>query len=167
MTIERRLMVVRHAKASHEDHGTDHARPLTHRGRRDARHIAERLAEMGWIPDRVLCSDAVRTVETWGRMSDRLSTGVEVLMSRRLYGAGPTELGAVLAEQPEALRSMMVVGHNPGWEQVVAVLTGQITPLGTAHVALLTGHSPSWQGLFEPDAPRWQLVEVLRPREDD
>jgi phosphohistidine phosphatase len=160
-------MVVRHAKASHEDHGSDHARPLTHKGRRQARHLAEKLAEMGWIPERVLCSDAARTVETWGRMSDRLPAGIEVLVTRRLYGAGPAELGAVLSEQPEILHTLMVVGHNPGWEQVVAALTGKVTPLGTAHAALLCADAPGWRGVLESGAPHWQIVEVVRPKEDD
>lgn len=162
--MDRRLIVVRHAKAAPADHGPDHARPLTERGRRDARRVAERLVELGWVPQRVLSSDSARTLETWEHMSDRLPAGIPLLPSRRLYNAGIPELKELLSEQPDEVSAVMAVGHNPGWENVVSLLTGNLVAMGTAHAALLLRPLPGWNRAFEPGT--WQLVELLRPKEE-
>ena len=60
--MQRRLMVMRHAKSSWKSQvPTDHERPLNERGRRDAARVGKRLAELGWVPDFVVSSDSRRT----------------------------------------------------------------------------------------------------------
>lgn len=168
--MDQRLVIVRHAKASHGDHGSDHARPLTDRGRRDARHLAERLTSAGIIPDRVLCSDAARTVETWMTMAARMPSGVELLVTPKLYGGGPAELGALLSEQPAHLRTLLAVGHNPGLEEIVSSLAGSLTPMGTANAALFLREAPvdAWRRALDPHATSfgWRLIALLRPDDE-
>lgn len=180
----RRLIVMRHAKSSWDsDASSDHARPLTGRGRREARAIAVRLVSMGWIPDRIGCSDAVRAVETLDAvrevLRDRAPPGAlpdEALAERdpraiptrvtgALYHAGPDGFRDVVAGFEAESHTVLVVGHNPGWEQVVAWLTGTLVPLGTANAVLLTGaRAPSWAAAL--DAPSFQVAAVLRPDRD-
>jgi phosphohistidine phosphatase len=155
---------MRHAKSSWEDDLEDHQRRLTDRGRRDARRMAERLVDVGWVPERVLCSDATRTVETWERMAERLPPGIELLLTGRLYHAGPDRFSEVVSEQPDEMRSLLVLGHNPGWEEVVRRLTGLPVGLNTAAAALLQreGGDP-WRSAM--GAHEWRLVDVLRPKD--
>ena len=89
---------------------------------------------------------------------------IEVLTTPRLYGAGFEELSAVIAEQPDVARSLMVIGHNPGWEEVVSELTGEPVTLGTANAALLSfPDAGAWRDVLHPGF--WRLVDVLRPKE--
>ena len=65
--MQRRLMLMRHAKSSWKSQvPTDHERPLNERGRRDAARVGKRLAKLGWLPDVVVGSDSRRTEEKPG-----------------------------------------------------------------------------------------------------
>src|SRR5262245_30773186 len=95
--MQRLLMLMRHAKSSWKSPAqTDHARPLNKRGRHDAPRVGKRLAQDGWVPDRVVSSDSRRTRETWERM-ERYFPDARVSFTRALYGGGPTELRAEVA----------------------------------------------------------------------
>jgi phosphohistidine phosphatase len=164
--IDRHLLVMRHAKAEPaEGAGDDHARTLTDRGRRDARRIADRLAAMGWTPERVVHSDSARTRETWINMADRLPSGIEVLSTHRLFQAEVSHLVDVLGEQPASLLRVMVVGHNPGLEEWLRRMTTHPTPLSTAWAVLLTRAGSDPWGIAAAAAD-WQTVAVLRPNEE-
>ena len=157
-----RLIVMRHAKSAWTTGvATDHARPLNGRGRDDAPRIAQRLGELGWVPDRVLASDSARTQETWARMTDRLPD-VPVTLTRRLYHAGIEAFCDVVREQQDA-RCLLVLGHNPGWEEVVEWLSGEPVRMTTANAVLLRHDPVSWREALAPDS--WALVDVLRPKE--
>lgn len=156
-----RLIVMRHAKASHGDHGSDHARPLTERGQRDADRMAKRLVALGWVPGRVLCSDSTRTLETWTAMRARMPANIELLVTPRLYGASFDQLREVLAEQPNQIETLMAIGHNPGWEHSISRLSGQLTPMGTASAALLSRSGGSWS-----EEGQWRLTAILHPGDE-
>ncbi len=159
-----RLIVMRHAKSSWESEaGTDHERPLNERGRRDAPRIADRLVQLGWVPDRVCTSDSRRTLETWSRMADRMPTDVPVVSTRRLYHASVESFVDVVGEVQADDRCVLALGHNPGWEEVVRWLAGQAVSLTTANAVLLRSDRSRWAAALAPDA--WGLVDVLRPRE--
>ncbi len=110
----------------------------------------------------VLSSDSARTQETWARMADRLPE-TEVVFTRLLYHAGVGTLVRALAQAPNACTQMMVLGHNPGWEDAVAWLTGSSVRMTTANVALMTGEGPTWADALQPRA--WTLSTILRPKE--
>jgi phosphohistidine phosphatase SixA len=112
--IERRLYLLRHAKSSWKDERlADHDRPLAGRGKRAAKAIAGHLRKQGIEPELVLCSTATRARETLAGIRAVLGDG-EVRLERELYRAGPGVLLARLHAGPEAVGSVMVIGHNPG-----------------------------------------------------
>ncbi len=160
-----KLIVLRHAKSAWNTNApTDHDRPLNKRGRRDAPRIGARLAELGWTPERVISSDAARTRETWDRMSSAFGATVEVSFTGLLYGAGYHEVRRALGEQPEAVATTMVIGHNPGWEELVEVLTGSEHPMTTCNAALLSIEADGWkEGIAKRG--QWRLHQMLRPKE--
>ena len=95
---ERRLVLVRHAKSAHPPGVDDHERPLDERGLAEGARLGERLVEVGWRPDHVLCSDALRALATWRRMAPAFGAGVRVDVTRRLYHAGAEALDEVIRE---------------------------------------------------------------------
>lgn len=164
--MKRRLIVMRHAKSSWADAGmTDHARPLNNRGRRDAPRIAERLAEMGWCPDLVMSSDSNRTRETFSLMSDSFNS-IQAEFISDLYHSGVREVVSCVCRVPDGPTTIMVLGHNPGWEHVVQHLSGEEVTMKTATAALLEIEADDWNEAMRM-AGSWNLVDVIYPRELD
>lgn len=105
-----KLILMRHAKAGFDEvPGGDHERPLSARGKGDARRIGRWLSTRGHLPTRVLCSDALRTIETWEGLA---IDGGEVTMRPDLYLA-PAETILALARHT-LTDALMIVAHNPG-----------------------------------------------------
>lgn len=162
--MERRVIVLRHAKSSWKTDAGDHDRPLNKRGQRDAPAVAARLAELGWSPERVISSDATRTRETWGLMADAFDPAPEVTFTPELYLAGPEEVANALTGLSDDVTTVMVVGHNDGWEQVVTWLSDACEAMTTCNAALLSVEADCWaEAIFL--APGWTLHDVVRPKE--
>lgn len=160
----RRVVVMRHAKSSWKSGSqSDHERPLNARGRSDAPRVGAYLAEAGWSPDLVLSSDSTRTRETWALASDAFA-GPDVEFTRDLYLAGPREVGALLLDVAPEVETLLLLGHNEGWEDVVTWLSGQDVRLTTANAALLSCQAATWAEAIQR-APEWTLHEVVRPKE--
>jgi len=159
---KRRLLVVRHAKSSWDSGAaTDHARPLNKRGKRDAPLVAARLAQLGLVPEAVVSSDSERTRQTWARMESEFPDA-DVEFTRALYHAGYDEVRDVVSALPDEVITAMVLGHNPGWEEVVESLTGQHVRMTTANVAVLECDGESWSQAL--DNTPWHVVDVIRPK---
>jgi phosphohistidine phosphatase len=122
----KRLVVVRHAKATHQPGFADFDRPLTRRGRRDARAAGEWLARGGFVPGLVMCSPALRTRQTWDGLAAALpgGDGIEVWPERGLYAASADEVLDAAGATPDEVTALLVVGHNPAAQEVAAALTG-------------------------------------------
>jgi len=163
--MKRRLIAMRHAKSSWtSDAEVDHQRPLKKRGRRYTPRVARRLAELGWVPEFVLSSDSKRTHETAELLAGEWPEEPRCEFSKVLYRAGIEELIDEAYAVPDDVECLLVLGHNPGWEEVLAWLTGEDTQLTTANAALLEGTGRSWpEALADRDG--WKLQEVVRPKE--
>lgn len=159
-----RLLVIRHAKSSWEsDAPDDHSRPLNKRGRRDAPRIGEYLAEHGWRPEHVISSDSERTRETWKLMKGAFEPEPRTEFTRSLYHAGVDEVVAALdgVHEPD---TVAVIGHNPGWEDVVEYLCGEYHRVTTGNAALLEIDDSEWSTAARRGG-EWRLVELVRPKE--
>jgi phosphohistidine phosphatase len=123
----KRLIVVRHAKATHKPGYEDFQRPLTGRGRRDAKAAGAWLSARGFVPDLVLCSSARRTEQTWTELAASLAQGreIEVWYEPQLYGATEDLTLDLIGATPVSVTTLMVIGHNPTAQEVAATLTGQ------------------------------------------
>ena len=109
----KRLILTRHAKSSWDDPlMNDHDRPLNDRGKAAAADLGEWLASRGYVPEQVLCSDALRTRKTWSGIAPALP-GTPILdLKPALYHAGPDVMLAVLRHATAPV--VMMIGHNPG-----------------------------------------------------
>ena len=161
--MSKRLIIMRHAKSSWTSGAaTDHQRPLNKRGRRAAPRIAARLRDLGWIPDLVIASDSERTRETWQRMRAEFPHPIEEQYIAAFYHAGSAAIKNTCTMLNEDISTLLVLGHNPGWEDAVADLTGQWIRMTTANAALLECDIKNWADAMETN---WVLLEVLRPKE--
>ncbi|WP_329389472.1 histidine phosphatase family protein [Streptomyces sp. NBC_01351] len=108
-----RLVLLRHAKSAWPD-VADHKRPLGPRGLRDAPAAGRWLRDAGRVPTLVICSTARRTRETWALAAGQLGAEVPVRFDERVYAAEPEDLLEVVSEVPAEVRTLLLVGHNPG-----------------------------------------------------
>ena len=121
----RELLLLRHAKASRGGGEPDFDRPLTRRGRRDAPRIARWMKTNDLVPDCVVASPARRTRETTDLVIDVLGLpGGDARWDERVYEADVRALLRVLADCPTDARRVLLVGHNPGLEDLVRHLGG-------------------------------------------
>ncbi|MED5374207.1 MAG: histidine phosphatase family protein [Myxococcota bacterium] len=156
------MILLRHAKSSHGDAGlSDHERPLTSRGHRDAPRVAQALAELGWSPDRVLSSNAERTRETWAGMIPVFGH-LPAEFTPNLYLASVQTLLAEIAGGHQDASTLLVLGHNPGMENLAAHLSGEFHRMTTCNAALLESQASDWKSAL---AGPWTLQEFVRPKE--
>jgi phosphohistidine phosphatase len=118
-----RLMLLRHAKSEKAEPGLrDHERRLNDRGERDAETIGAYLARHGLLPDLVAVSTSQRTRQTWEHVAAMLSASPPASFEERLYNAGGEAILAVVKETKPAVRTLMVIGHNPGLHEGARLL---------------------------------------------
>ncbi|MGY0487383.1 SixA phosphatase family protein [Streptomyces sp. WG-D5] len=166
----RRIVLFRHAKADWPQ-VSDHERPLAERGRRDAPVAGRKLADSGIPFDLALCSTATRTRETWKLAVQELPERPRTVYEERIYEASPGELVAVLNETPDDVRSVVLIGHNPGVQALSEILAADAEDdarqrlnrrgFPTAAFSVLTFDGP-WKSL-EPGTAR--LVDYWAPSE--
>ncbi|MFE2580435.1 SixA phosphatase family protein [Streptomyces sp. NPDC059378] len=166
----RRLVVLRHAKSAWPEGVPDHRRPLAPRGRRDAPAAGRALAEADFLPDLALCSPALRARQTWDLAAAEWGTPPPVRYEPRLYGADATELLDVVRETPPEIETLLLIGHNPGLEELVLDLAddgldGALdevrTKFPTSAIAVLAWYGSTWRALAPGSA---LLTSMTVPR---
>ncbi|SMR81763.1 phosphohistidine phosphatase [Aliiroseovarius halocynthiae] len=161
------LILTRHAKSSWKDPTLDdHARPLNKRGRASAKAIGRWLADHGYTPGEVLCSDAERTRETWALIADKLVGLPDASYDAGLYLTSHEDMLAALRGASAA--TVMMIAHNPGSATLARRLAAE------PHPHQKFQHYPSAAtAVIEFDAENWgdvdwgtgRVVEFVVPRE--
>jgi len=160
------LLVLRHAKSSwRESELADHDRPLNKRGKRDAPRMGELMRVEGLLPDLILTSSARRAHRTAELVAEASGYDGEVQVSRDLYAAGPEEFVEALAGLMPVLDTVLVVGHNPGVEELLEMLTDEAPAMPTAALAQVELDIEGWADLEGEVTGR--LVNLWLPRDLD
>lgn len=120
----RRLMLLRHAKSNWPTGVADRDRPLAARGREAAPMMGRYLADELLLPDLVLISPARRTVETWELVAPMLPEKPATQYEPRIYEAKTDRLLEVVQEIEGDVRTVLMIGHNPGLAELAQRLTG-------------------------------------------
>jgi phosphohistidine phosphatase len=165
----KQLYLLRHAKSSWKDTSVpDRDRPLAGRGRRAAKALARHLREQRIEPELILCSTARRARETLERIEPALGTP-SVQVEDDLYAASADALLERLRNVPDEVGSVMLIGHNPGLQDLALDLARAsptvrdlATKYPTAALATLAFPASSWQELDRDTA---ELVALVRPRD--
>ena len=161
----RRLYIMRHGKSDWGATGlADRERDLAQRGRRDSQRMGELLAERGLTPDRIIASPAKRARLTAKLVARACGYGGKIGREETLYYGEAERCVSLLCGLADAWRSVLVVGHNPGLEELVGLLTGESVKLTTANVAAIDLPVEDWADL-RPHCARGVLRFVLRPKE--
>ncbi|MGH7287888.1 MAG: SixA phosphatase family protein [Myxococcota bacterium] len=164
---KRTLLLLRHAKSSWDDPALeDRERPLAPRGQRAARALGAHLARRGLAIDRVLCSTSRRTRETLALLG--LDPATPAAFEEELYVASAQTLLRRLCRLPAKAHCVLVIGHDPGLDQLTQLLTGGGRPKALRRLAqgFKTGAlaelslSGGWRGL-RPGTAR--LERFTRP----
>jgi phosphohistidine phosphatase len=166
-----RLMLLRHAKSEKAEPGTrDHERGLNARGQNDAPLIGAYMARHALVPDLVVVSTAERTRETWDRLAAALSARPRVAYEDRLYNAGAEAILALVRKTEPGVRTLLVIGHNPGLLDVARLLiaSGDVEArerlnegLPTSGLAVIDFAAKTWRKLH-PHGGR--LERFVSPR---
>ncbi|MFI5677620.1 SixA phosphatase family protein [Streptomyces cellulosae] len=166
----RHLVVLRHAKSAWPDGVADHERPLAPRGRRDAPAAGRALAEADLLPDLAVCSTALRARQTWELASGQWGTAPPVRFAGQVYAADVPELRDVVQAVPAGVDTLLLVGHNPGLEELVLDLAGDgldnaleevRLKFPTSAIAVLAWRGTDWRDLTPGTA---LLTGVTVPR---
>ena len=125
--------------------------------------MGELVREYGLIPDVVISSDAVRARLTAEAVVEAARYKGEIVLHQRLYMASPADILSLLRTVWEKAETVMIVGHNPGLEELVAQLTGERQDLPTAALAQIVLPIDRWRDLKL--STRGALSGHWRPKE--
>jgi phosphohistidine phosphatase len=167
----RRLMLLRHAKSDWSEPGvSDHDRPLNPRGQESAPKVGAYMARHGLVPDQVVCSTAVRARETWEELATEFKDHPLTVYDERLYNARIETILGLVRETKDRVKSLLLVGHNPGLHELAGLLiaSGDLThrarlreKLPTAGLVVIDFAVEEWTRLH-PHAGR--LERFVAPR---
>jgi phosphohistidine phosphatase len=142
---EHTLILLRHAKSDWSGHEGDHDRPLAKRGRRQAPEAGRWLAANVDSIDLAVVSTANRARSTWDLASEQLDRPPKTRHDDDAYAASVDELLDIVRSLDEALDTVVLVGHNPGIEELAEALTAGRVPMPTSALAVIELDS-TWEG---------------------
>lgn len=157
------LYLLRHAKSSWENPSlSDFDRPLNERGLLAAPLTGFEMLKRKLVPQMILSSPAVRALETAELVVKAGEFGSSIVVNDRIYEASPRCLLEVISKIDDERNPAMIVGHNPGMEGLIRILTGAVEPMPTAALAVLDLDIERWQDAMDGCG---KTREVLRPRD--
>lgn len=157
------FFLLRHAKSSWDDsYLADFDRPLNARGLETAPFMGEIISKNQFQIDLIVSSPAKRARQTATLVKETASINGEIRYDDRIYEASPHRLLEVISEIDEKVESSMLVGHNPGFEGLVHLLTGETQRMPTAALAVIDLTIERWN---EINADCGSLRKLLRPKE--
>ncbi len=155
---------MRHAKSSWNDaNSSDFQRPLNERGLKAAPLIGKIMFDRRIKPELIVSSSAERAKQTAMLVKEAAQIGGEIQFDQRIYEAGLPTLMQILAETKENFESVLFVGHNPGFENLLNALTGGAQPMQTAVLAVIDLDIDNWSKI----TPNCGTLRVLiRPKDE-
>lgn len=168
--MNKKIYILRHAKSDWStDTPTDFERPLNKRGMRNASEMGQWMATQGIIPDVVICSTAQRARQTITRVCTAMGIDESnIEYNSELYLASLDELLSAIRSLPEQIESVMLVGHNPGLEELLIYLVGSTAAISIDRKILPTATlaqlklSSTW---LEAKRGSASMITLTRPKE--
>ncbi len=159
------LLLLRHAKSSWKHPElADHDRPLNKRGKAEAPRVGEWLRRQGLAPDLIVSSTARRARKTAEKVAEMSGYEGEVQLEESLYMGDPEDYFEALRAVADKHDCVMVVGHNPGLEEFLDLLTRSDELMPTAALAQISLSIEHWRQLTP--ATKGSLVNLWRPRDE-
>lgn len=157
------LYILRHAKSSWENGDlSDFERPLNQRGLEAAPLMGGVMKENNFTPALILSSPAKRAEQTAQIVRRAAGFDGAIEFVDGIYEASPGRLLEIIGAQNEMIESLLLVGHNPGLENLIRALTGELHALPTAALAVITLETNDWKGI---NSSSNRLRALIRPKE--
>ena len=157
------LLLLRHAKSSWKEDGLrDFDRPLNGRGKKAAETMGRFIRKKKVVPDLVVSSPAVRARETIEAIMKIAELPSELRYDDRIYDAGAMRLMEVISEIDDERNTVLMVGHNPGMEELLGLLTDQLEHMATGTLARINLNGASWSNVV---AEKGSLEWIVKPKE--
>ena len=159
------LLLLRHAKSSWKDTGLDDFdRPLNGRGQKAAPQMGKFLRKQKVQPELVLSSPAERARQTTALVMEAARLAAPLRYDERIYEASARQLLEVVSQIEEDAQVVLLVGHNPGLEQLLELLTGAREAMPTAALAQISLDVDKWSKVREQSG---RLERLVKPKELD
>jgi phosphohistidine phosphatase len=156
----KKLLLIRHAKATHESGYVDFDRPLKQSGMQDSVLMATLLKGQLQIPEIIITSPALRTKTTAEIFANHFKLPAPD-EDKRIYEASESTWVKVINSLPDEYDFIGIVGHNPGISQILYYLTSQLKEMPTCAVAVITFENDTWESISEEDG---KLVHFDSPK---
>lgn len=105
------------------------------------------LKKEGPLPQRIVCSTALRARQTAAAVAENMGFTGPVMYLDELYLAEPSDIAALISSTPDEVDRLMVIGHNPGMEEMLLHLSGQSRSFSTAAIAVISLPLEHWRDL--------------------
>jgi len=153
----KKIILIRHGKSAWDNPFlSDHDRPLAERGLRDVPKMAKRLKKRGIKPDLILSSSANRALLTAQITAEELGMNSEsIVQEKNLYHASPNTILKYLRMQNDHIDLIVVVGHNPGMNELIEELGGHLDNLPTAGQFGFKFKTDHWTEIDAQNAEVW------------
>jgi phosphohistidine phosphatase len=158
------LLILRHGKSQPDAPAGDHARELTERGHRDAGAMGAHIHNLVGTPDAIITSDAMRARQTAEIVATAVGFTAPLTVEPRIYNADLHILLALVRSILDEVDTAIIVGHNPGFEELAAALAGNQAEgvrLPTSGLAILEFDVEQWDTVRSGSG---RLREVATPR---
>jgi phosphohistidine phosphatase len=147
------LYLLRHGKSSWKDETViDVERPLNGRGRKASEAVGNFLKREKIILDLVLSSSAIRARETTELVMEAAKLRTDLRFDERIYEASAQRLLEVVRQIEKSKKSVLLVGHNPGLEDFLKMLTGAVELMPTATLSKVILSASNWAEVGGKDA---------------
>jgi phosphohistidine phosphatase len=158
------LFVLRHAKSNWDNPDlADFERPLNSRGLDAARFIGELIYERNLNPQVIISSPAKRAKQTAVLVKELAEISKPIEFDERIYEASPLALFNLIREFDEKRESILIIGHNPGFENLVRMLTGETISMPTASLAKINLNTEKWSDI---ETGEGELEFLIRPKDE-
>jgi phosphohistidine phosphatase len=161
------LLLLRHAKSSWKEADVkDFDRPLNARGLKTAPQVGKLIRKRELQPDLVLSSPAERARQTTTMVLEAARLETDLRYDERIYEASAARLFEIVSQIEDSAGVVMLVGHNPGFEELLKILTGEAYAMSTAALACIELEIDKWSKLRASSGRLEWLVKPKKPKSD-
>lgn len=160
----KRIIIMRHADASGANNQvSDFDRNLSPMGQMQAIEVGRQLETSQQIPDRILCSSAIRAKETCDFLCNAFATPPSCHYVQQFYLADMRTIIETVTLENRGEDTLMLIGHNPGWSDSIQWLCGQYVSLMPSNAGILKHQENDWPYIIQ-DKNGWTLEAFIQPR---
>ncbi|MFL2822695.1 MAG: SixA phosphatase family protein [Paracoccaceae bacterium] len=142
----KQITIIRHGDSSFvKNNDRDWFRPLSQEGKKECIELAEYLSQNKMLPEKIICSDAKRTIHTSNIILEKTGWDSKLLyLDNNLYQANLEFLYELISKQSDSIEKIMLIGHNPGISNLCSKLNNSSIYLSTSNCFTIKMENEFW-----------------------